>query len=185
MKLDESAKLSEWLPACCRNERQAQEKLYRHYFAAMVILVNRYTRDEDKVISIVNDGFLRAFKKIDKYDFSGSFEGWLRTIVFHSVSNYFKKEKNNFKVVSLTDSDRISSNEALFDLYYEDLISVLKTLPEMSRKVFEMYAIQGYKHMEIAEYLSISEGTSKWHVSNSRKLLKEKLKNRNTRKYVN
>lgn len=179
MKLDASANLAEWIPACRRNDRQAQEKLYRHYFDAMVRLVRRYTQDEDTIISIVNDGFLRVFQKMDKYDFTGSFEGWVRTIVFHALSDHFKQKRNQFKVVPLLEKSETSKNSALQDLYYEDLIVALKRVPDMSRRVFEMYAIQGYKHLEIADALSISEGTSKWHVSNARKVIKDFLKRRN------
>jgi RNA polymerase sigma-70 factor (ECF subfamily) len=176
--------LEQWIPACCRNERQAQEKVYRHYFDAMVRLVRRYTQDEDDIMSIVNNGFLRVFKKIDKYNFTGSFEAWVRTIVFHAVSDYFKRQRNQFKLVPMLDHDSVNDNEGLTDLYYEDLVDTLKNVPEMSRKVFEMFAIQGYKHAEIAEALSISEGTSKWHVSNARSRIQELLKKRKNRKYV-
>ena len=184
MNLDDHHSIRTWVDGCCRNDRRCQEQLYRHYFDAMLRMVRRYTQDEDQMISIINDGFLKAFKNMDKYDFSGSLEGWLRTIVFRGLSDYFRKKKNVFQVVSLMDRDQISQNDGPLELYYEDLVALLVNLPEMTRKVFELYAIQGYLHREISSMLNISEGTSKWHVSEARSLLKGLLKKKVSNNYV-
>ena len=184
MRLDEHHRIKDWVQGCCENDRQCQENLYRHYFDSMVRLVKRYTRDDDHIISIVNDGFLKAFKNIEHYNFTGSLEGWLRTIVFRALSDHFRKRKSDFKMVPLLNKDEISQNDGPSGLYFEDLLEHLKKLPTMSRKVFELYAVQGYLHREIAEILDISEGTSKWHVSEARSRLKEILKKKEIKKYV-
>ncbi len=138
----------------------------------------RYTSDQDKAMIIVNDGFLKVFKKLNTYQGKGSFEGWIRRIVFNALSDYFKKENRYLKFLILEEKDKPQLSTNSDNLYYEDLLSMIDQLPYASSEVFKLYAIEGYSHKEIAQKLSISDGTSKWHLSEARKKLKE-LINRN------
>ena len=83
---------------CVRNERRFQELLYRQYFPKMMGMCMRYTKDRDIAMQIVNNGFLRVFKKIDQFSFKGSLEGWIRRLVYHSVSDYFKKHSTTILI---------------------------------------------------------------------------------------
>lgn len=157
---------------CSENDRRSQEMLYKRYFQKMMQMCMRYTSDRDTAMQIVNDGFLRVFKKIDHFKFEGSLEGWIRRIVFHAISDYFKKEKKYLQFMVFEEKEKSTSKTALDSIYYEDLLKMIDKLPDATAKVFRLYAVEGFKHREISELLNISTGTSKWHLSEARKELK-------------
>ena len=163
------------IEGCKQNSRLHQEMLYRKYFKSMMRMCMRHTSDRSVALEIVNNGFLRVFKKIDQFGFKGSLEGWIRKLVFHALSDYFKKESRSIRFLSLEDWDKTKETDALDKLYFEDIIQLLEYIPEASRKVFYLFAIEGYKHHEIAEELGISDGTSKWHLATARKQLKQMI----------
>lgn len=167
--------LRDTIQGCISNDRMSQEKLYRQFFPTLERTVRRYTNDEDKIISIMNNGFLKAFQNIHKYEHRGSFEGWLRKIVFRSVSDYMRSESKDVKFLVFEEVERGSTQNVDQQLYFDDLIGIIQTLPEMQEKVFTLFAIEGYKHQEISELLQINENTSRWHLSEARKKLKDKL----------
>lgn len=175
----------ELVEGCVRNDRRFQELLYRRYFDAMMRMCLRYTRDRDKALEIVNAGFLRVFLKLHTFAFSGSLEGWIRRLVFHSLSDYFKKHNKPVHFLELEDRDAPIAQEALSRLYFEDIMKLVDELPEATRQVFVLYAIEGYTHPEIGERIGISVGTSKWHLSNARKKLKQLIRQHyNSRNYA-
>lgn len=166
------------IQGCLENNRKHQEALYRKHFPKMMGMVMRYAGDQDKAMEIVNNGFLRVFKKLEQFQGKGSFEGWIRRIVYHAISDYYKKESKYLKFIVLDEKDRDVPTTALDGLYYEDLFQLVEQLPAKSKEVFKLFAIEGYTHDEIAEQLGISNGTSKWHLSNARDRLKKSLKKR-------
>ena len=138
-------------------------------------VVRRYTGDEHRQLEIINNSFLRAFRKIEKFGNKGSFEGWLRRIVFNSVSDYFRSRNNQVKFLELDGSySPTTANDGMDILFSEDLEDLIRELPEISQSVLLLFVFDGYGHKEIAERLNIAEGTSKWHLSNARKTLREK-----------
>jgi len=170
----------ELIDGCLANDRICQEALYRKNFPAMMSMCLRYTKDKEAAMEIVNNGMLRVFQKIDKYSQTGSLEGWIRKICYHAISDYFKKNSKYLKFLvfdsdnnqNLEKPDEKSPEENLF---YADIIELVKKLPENTEKVFRLHAIDGYTHKEIAERLNLSEGTSKWHLNSARTKLKEML----------
>lgn len=166
------------IEGCRQNNRQWQERLYRQYFPTMMRMAMRYSQDKDAAMMIVNNGFLRVFKKIDKFNFKGSFEGWIRRIVYHSVSDYYKKNTKYLQFLVFEERDEQTKSGALENLYAEDIMDAVCELPPATQEVFRLYAIEGYSHAEVGEMLNISSGTSKWHLSSARKQLKELLKKR-------
>lgn len=162
---------------CLRNDRKWQERFYRCYFATMHRMVRRHTADEETILHILNTGFLRVFQKLDTFKFEGSLEGWVRRLVFHALSDFFRKDNRRLRFLDLEERDRPTRTNVVQDLYFDDLVMLVKTLPPATETVFRMYAIEGYNHPEIADRLGISVGTSKWHLSNARKLLQAKLAN--------
>lgn len=166
------------IEGCKANDRKSQEELYRTFFNKMLAMCRRYTQDEDQLISIINDGFIKVFLKIDTYKGSGSFEGWVRRLVFTSLSDFFRKENKYLKFMIFDTPDSVLKSDSEESLYYQDIISLIERLPEKTKEVFHKYAIEGYTHKDIGEELNISEGTSKWHLSEARKKLQKLLKER-------
>lgn len=174
----------ELIRGCLKNDRRYQEMLYRKYFATMLRMCMRYTSDREKALEIVNNGFLRVFQKLDTFAFKGSFEGWIRKLVYHSMSDYFKKDNKRLRFLDLEDRDDAVTQQALDNLYVEDIIKLVDKLPPATQKVFKMYAIEGYTHPEISKKINISVGTSKWHLNAARKKLKDLIKeNYTTNRY--
>ena len=173
----------EIVAGCVQNNRTFQEILYRRHFTPMMQMCLRYTNgDRDRAFEVLNDGFLRIFKKIDTFEFKGSLEGWIRRLIFHAISDYFKSNKQYLETFIFDDDSlkngatwhqkAITTSHAHDQLYFEDLLKLTHTLPPATREVFHLYAIDGYNHNDIAEKLNISVGTSKWHLSTAREKLK-------------
>lgn len=174
-RIQSDIELDRIIKGCIDNDRKSQETFYRHFFPIMERMVRRYTTDDDKIISIMNNGFLKAFKNMNQYEHRGSFEGWLRKIMFHSVSDYMRGQSKDVKYLVFEEEIREPGFTPDNKLYFEDLMKLVESLPEMNMKVFQLFAIEGFKHSEIGEILAINENTSRWYLSEARKLLKNKL----------
>jgi RNA polymerase sigma factor (sigma-70 family) len=160
---------------CARNERGAQEKLYKMFHSKMMSVAVRYTNDRSQAEDIVNMGFLKCFQKIEKFTFQGSFEGWLRKIVLRTALDTLRSnEKYNEKVIFVEKEEFVEKDHAE-RMYYDQLLQLVNTLPKTTKMVFNLSVLEGFQHKEIAEMLGMSEGTSKWHLSEGRKILKEKI----------
>ncbi len=166
---------AELVEGCVRNERRMQEAFYRRFFPEMLRMCLRYTRDEDTAIEIVNNGFLRVFKKLHTYAFKGSLEGWVRRLVYHSMADYFRDNARYLHFLVLEERDDVVPETGHDVFYEEDILKAVNALPPVSQEVFRLYAIEGYSHAEIADSLNMSEGTSKWHLSTARQKLREML----------
>ncbi|MEZ4917577.1 MAG: RNA polymerase sigma factor [Saprospiraceae bacterium] len=165
----------ELIEGCVQNDRKAQEAFYRHFFPEMLRMILRYTRDEDIALEILNTGFLKVFKKINTFAFKGSLEGWVRRLIYHSMADHFRSNSRYYHFLVLDEKDDTVPEQGLDSLYEEDILRAVRSLPDTSQEVFNLYAIEGYSHAEIANLLDISEGTSKWHLSNARQKLRQKL----------
>lgn len=171
----QTSELQELIQGCIRNERSAQEKLYHLFYPRMMGVVRRYIDQEMQAEEVLNNGFLRAFQKIEQYTFQGSFEGWLRKIVFHAVSDYVKQNARYNEKIMLAEKDQYVHKDHADRMYYNQLLELVQSLPDATRAVFNMYVMEGFSHKEIGKLLSISEGTSKWHLSEGRRMLKDKI----------
>lgn len=145
------------------------------FYPKMMAVVRRYIDHYEQAEEVLNNGFLRAFQKIDQYTFQGSFEGWLRKIVFHSVSDYVKQNTRYSEKILLVEKDEYVHKDHADKMYYEQLLQLVQQLPDATRSVFNMYIMEGFSHKEIGKMLGISEGTSKWHLSEGRRILKDKI----------
>jgi RNA polymerase sigma factor (sigma-70 family) len=170
-----ASELEQLIQGCILNERGAQEKLYRLFYPRMMAVVRRYIDHEEQAEEVMNNGYLRAFQKIKQYNFQGSFEGWLRKIIFHAVADYVKQHSRYSSQVVLVEKDQYVENNHVEKLYYDQLLKLVQELPDATRNVFNMYVMEGFTHREISNLIGISEGTSKWHLSEGRRVLKEKI----------
>lgn len=165
------------IDACLANDRSAQAQLYKKYYGKMMSLCMRYVKNRDDAMSVLNFGFLKVFKSLSAYQYNGSFDGWIHRIVYNSIIDQLRSNMREMKTSELNEAtDTISdSGSGLQNLVVEDLYKLLEALPDSTRIVFNMFAIEGYKHEEVAERLNISAGTSKWHVNQARTILKSLL----------
>ena len=161
---------------CAKNKRKAQKYLYDQYFDAMFAIGRRYTRDDDKIIEWVNNGFLKVFKKIETVRNPDALPGWIKSVVYRSILDGIRSEKRYWeKVVFEIDYKMESDHSVIIDHDYELIKAQIQTLPESSKEVFELFVFEGFSHKDIAKKVGISEGTSKWHLSNARSKLQEIL----------
>jgi RNA polymerase sigma factor (sigma-70 family) len=176
---------AEIIQACIKDERRAQNALYKLYFPLMSSICLRYSKDKDEAIQKLNTGYFKILKHIAQYDRNFAFATFVRRILVNHLIDEFRKEKQYLSKIELKDHTELEEtaayNQADLDFDAKYLLDLLKTLPELTQKVFNLYAIDGYKHKEIAELLKMSEGTSKWHVSDARKKLKVLLDKQNKR----
>ncbi len=173
----QASELEELIHGCIRNERASQEQVYKLFYGRMMAVVRRYIDTPELAEEIINNGFLRAFQKVSLYNFQGSFEGWLRKIVFHAVCDEVRgKDKAvHNRQVELTETHESVSSEAADRLQYDQLLELIQELPTSTRAVFNMYVMEGMNHREIGALLDISEGTSKWHLCEARKILRTRI----------
>ncbi len=172
------------MAGCIANERAWQEKLYRRYFQTMMDMCMRRTNDREEAMTIVNNGFLRVYKKIHLYSFKGSLEGWIRRLVWHSLADYFRGQSKSIRYLIFEERDETEPTSPDQNLYFEDLLKFVDQLPNATREVFRLYAIEGYSHKEIGTQLGISDGTSKWHLSSARKKLKQLINQYELKSYA-
>ncbi len=173
----------ELIQDCKKGNRKAQYKMYKQCFPILMSICMRYKRDEDEALEVLNVGFLKILTKLDKYRPEVPFEAWIRRIMINTVIDEFRKNRKVRELIDYTDFEDTSFyDENYFDLNQADkqfdaeqLEEMIKKLPAVSQKVFNLYAIDGYKHKEIGEMLGISEGTSKWHLSSARKKLRDMI----------
>jgi RNA polymerase sigma-70 factor (ECF subfamily) len=165
----------ELIETCLKDNPKAQKMLYDTYSSVLFGICLRYSKNEEEAQDILQDSFIKIFTKLDTYQFTGSFEGWLKRIVTNTSIEYYRKkitmehlEEIGFNKYLAIDSDR--------GLEVEELLKMIQELPEGYRMVFNMYAIDGYTHGEIATKLNISEGTSKSQLSRARAYLQRKFK---------
>jgi RNA polymerase sigma-70 factor (ECF subfamily) len=161
---------------CVTNDRFWQEQLYRRFFPGMMEMCLRYADDREEAMTIVNNGFLRVFKKIHLFSFKGSLEGWVRRLVWHSLADYYRDQSRYMHFLVFEERDAPLHHSPEQNLYAEDILKMVGRLPPASQEVFRLYAIEGYSHAEIADRMGISEGTSKWHLSTARQKLKAMMK---------
>lgn len=140
----------------------------------------RYTNDADEAIQRLNEGFYKVLQKLDQYKDDFALATWIRRILVNHLIDTYRKEQRQLAKISLHDDYEGDGTEHTVNLGEQkleekDLRNLLNSLPEMTGKVFNLYAIDGFKHREIAEMLGMSEGTSKWHVNEARRRLKVQL----------
>lgn len=162
------------LERCQSNDRKAQQTLYTILAPAMYGVCLRYYPNPEVARDILQDGFIRVFDKIRSFRFEGSFEGWIRRIMVNTALEYHRRKKENSEVEIV--EDFVDGYQmGVLEADYQLLLTVIATLPQQYRLVFNLYAIEGYSHTEIGALLNISESTSKSNYSRARAILREKV----------
>ncbi len=144
----------------------------------MMNLCLRYTKNESDAMEVLNTGFYKVFKSIERYDpLRAALSTWMRTIIINSCLDFIKRKERSFSTEELgVETEVHIAPEVIERMNIGELLELIRKLPPATQAVFNLYVIEGYKHVEIAELLTISEGTSKWHLSEARKIMKQLIK---------
>ena len=158
----------ELIQRCIDRDIKAQKELYTHHARKMMGVCVRYASSIDEAKDFLQEGFIQVFQKIESFTHSGSLEGWIRKIVVNACLMQIRKVKPIFNEIEDLEIDGVSLYSEMNE---KDILNFIQNLPQGFRMVFNLYAIEGYSHKEIAERLDISEGTSKSQYSRARKAL--------------
>lgn len=156
--------------------RQAQRAIYEKFAPKMLSVCRQYIKDLQFAEDVMVNGFVKVFKNLDAFEHRGSFEGWIRKIMVRESISYLRKKQFVVFDDEVFEKNEVTSpeNDSILDL--EHVQELIDNLPEGYKMVFVLYAVEGYKHHEIAKMLKISEGTSKSQLFKARKMLQENLK---------
>jgi RNA polymerase sigma factor (sigma-70 family) len=164
------------IAGCIKQKASAQRALFDKYSGRMLGLCRRYVKDVLEAEGVMITAFTKIFERIDQYTGEGNFEGWMKRIMVNESLQYLRKHKNMQLNMDIEEAHHLPNYDAMEDhLQTEDLMQMIGELPVGYRTVFNLYAIEGYSHKEIAEQLSINENTSKSQLSRARVYLQKRL----------
>ncbi|MCE3295989.1 MAG: hypothetical protein K0R65_1703 [Crocinitomicaceae bacterium] len=171
------------LQNCINNDRRAQKKLYELCYRIFMPLCMRYNRNEEDARFAFNNSYMKILAGLENVNLKEIiFFPWAKRIVTNALIDEYRKQKLHQAHFINKETDRElelhsanSNNEAESNFGYAALLKMISEIPEMHALVFKLYVMEDMSHKEIAEQLGISEGTSKWHLSIARKMLREKL----------
>jgi len=168
------------IEGCILGNPVMQKNLYDKYAPKMYGICLRYAANSEDAKDILQDGFVKVFINLSKFKAMGSFEGWMRRIFVNTAIELYRK-KNQLYAISENQEENIPNQDisALDELEAEDIIRLISELPNGYRTVFNLFAVEGYSHKEIATMMKISEGTSKSQYARAKAWLQEKIGNRN------
>ncbi|WP_306351346.1 RNA polymerase sigma factor [Flavobacterium sp. '19STA2R22 D10 B1'] len=166
--------LEQIIQDCQKNDAKAQEQLYKLFSSKLFSVCLKYSRNYAEAEDNLQDGFLIIFKKIEQFNFKGSFEGWAKRVMINNVLQQYR----NIGVFELVSDDIIDDTAFEIDddnISLDYLLKIIQELPDRYRLVFNLYVMDGYSHKEIAAMLQITTGTSKSNLARARIILKEKI----------
>ena len=168
--------LDQLIEDCKAGKQSAQSQLYKAFAPVLFGVCIRYARDETEAEDTLHDGFLIIFNKIEQYAHKGSFEGWMKRIMVNIALEKFRKRYRLHTVDDMNVYDYKAVNEDVYaQMNANQLMEIVQQLPPRYKMVFNLYAIDGYNHSEIAEMMEIAEGTSKSNLARARKILQDKI----------
>jgi RNA polymerase sigma-70 factor (ECF subfamily) len=161
---------------CVNNDRKYQQMLYNMFSAKMFSVCLRYANEYNSAQDLLQEGFVKVFKNMDKFRGEGSFEGWIRRIFVNTAIEHYRKQVNLY---ALHDTDakgyEYYGDNALETLKHQDILKMIQKLSDGYRTVFNLYVVEGFSHKEIGDMMGISEGTSKSQLARARYLLQKMI----------
>lgn len=168
---------SDLIDGCIQGDRRMQEELYRRFSPRMYAVCLRYAGNAEEAEDILQEGFVKIFKKLDSFRREGSFEGWVRRIFVNTAIEHFRRKRYLMPVTEKEENTIEGKYTGVLDeLAEKDILALVQELSPGYRTVFNMYVVEGYTHKEIADMLGISEGTSKSQLSRAKVILQEMVK---------
>ncbi len=165
-----------------RSKPEAQRQLYEHFAQQMLGVCFRYTKSIADAEDILQEGFVKVFNYLHQYNSEGELGAWIRKIMVNTALNYLKKNKRYQNDLVFHDLvlHPISTDDPQMNLQIKELAELIRQLPTGFQTIFNLHAVEGYSHVEIAEMLGISDGTSRSQYARARALLIEWIKKRST-----
>lgn len=157
-----------------RGDRKAQSELYHRFAPKMYGVCLRYAANAEEAEDILQEGFVKVFRKLESYRSEGSFEGWVRRIFVNTAIEHFRR-KTHLQPITEKEEETYEGSylNALDHMAEKDIVALVQQLSPGYRTVFNMYVVEGYSHKQIAELLGISEGTSKSQLSRAKQILQD------------
>ena len=165
------------IQACLRNERIAQRQLYETFSPLVFGIIRRYADDLTLAQDLQSEVFCRIFGRLSQYRFEGAFEGWIRRVTVHAVSDHFRYDHHHTVALQEDTEDlpQYCPEDGLSNLSYKELLALIHALPPMHRAVFNLAVFEQYPHKEIGALLGITENNSRWHLNAARRRLQQQI----------
>ena len=168
------------ITGCINRERRSEYELYKKCYSYLMSVCFRYTNSREEAEEMLNVGFMKILKNLEKYKPEIPFNTWIRRVMINVLIDEYRKEKKHHENIQYVEeyyetSDYSEQNNVIGKMNMEQIQLLILKLPPMSQKVFNLFVIDGYSHKEIGDLLKMSEGTSKWHLNFSRTKLKEMI----------
>lgn len=168
---------SDIIEGCILGNPRMQRMLYEKFSPKMYALCIRYAGNTDDAQDILQDGFVKVFGNIARFKGTGSFEGWIRRIIVNTAIEHFRKKNTLQAIDEYTENQLADDHTNIFNLLEaKELLEVIKSMPAGYRTVFNLYAVEGYTHKEIATMMNLTEGTSKSQYARAKSWLQERIK---------
>lgn len=168
--------VQKYIAGCLKHDKESQYALFKHFYSYAMGICRRYARSSDEASDILNESFLKAFQHIEKYDRSRPFKSWIGKIVTNTAIDYYRTSLRFSPHEAVEAHEEVGNEAEIYGkLAYDDLLILVRELTPAYQAVFNLYAIDGYSHQEIAELLGISVSTSKTNLHKARKKLQERL----------
>jgi RNA polymerase sigma factor (sigma-70 family) len=163
------------IQGCIKGDRRAQKALYDQFSPKMYAVCRRYAKHDFEAQDMLQEGFIRVFDHLKEYKNTGSFEGWIRRVVVSAALRFLQKAYITRETLPEFLPENSYESDVISHLTINELLSHLRLLPEQYRAVFNLAAIEGYSHAEIAQLIDIEESTSRSHLSRARKILQQSI----------
>ncbi|MCO6485446.1 MAG: sigma-70 family RNA polymerase sigma factor [Saprospiraceae bacterium] len=174
MPYDTGSTDDQLLDGCRRGERLAQRRLYERYYGRNMSVCLRYAGNREEALEILNSAFLKVFQHIDRYQPSGTLAAWIARIVFNTAMDHIRSRRTYREQIRFPEkADAPVVSDPLDAMSGEEILRLLHQLPDTQRQIFSLYVIDGYRHKEIAELFGFDEATSRWHLAQARKQLRQ------------
>jgi RNA polymerase sigma-70 factor (ECF subfamily) len=175
MQSNQAIAETDLIQGCLQNDRRYQKELYDRFSGKMYAVCLRYMGNADDAQDVLQDGFVKVFKNLDRFRGEGSFEGWIRRIFVNTAIEQLRKKRPDQSLSEKEERIEMPAVGAVDRLSEKDLLQLISELSPGYRSVFNLYVIEGMGHKEIAELLNISEGTSKSQLARARMILQHKV----------
>ncbi len=173
-------KLNNILAQCIDKQPKAQKQLFDLLAPKMYTVCLRYAQDSDEAKDILQEGFIKVFNNLEKFEHKGSFEGWVKRIFINTSIEFYRKSQRDNILDNIDNvAEKPIDSQTISILKAADLMVLINGLPKGYKTVFNLFAIEGYKHDEIAKMLNISENTSKSQLHKARLYLQELVLKKN------